>query len=142
MPGMPARVLGLVVASLIVALAACSSESEPQTASGDDQPASSYRAGDSASSGEDEAAQPAAVQDAGQDAAQTAEDAADSPDSSASSDEADDGLPAGEPAEQPQEQAVADMVITTGHRAGLIADRNVVGDPDAPIVITEYSDFL
>ena len=34
------------------------------------------------------------------------------------------------------------VVIAEGHRAGLIANRNVVGDPDAPVLITDYSDFL
>ena len=41
-----------------------------------------------------------------------------------------------------EEEAMVARVIESGHRAGLVADRNVVGDPDAPIVITEYSDFL
>ena len=40
------------------------------------------------------------------------------------------------------EPAIVGVVITEGHRAGLIADRNVVGDPDAPVLITDYSDFL
>ena len=34
------------------------------------------------------------------------------------------------------------QIIESGHRAGLFANRNMVGHPDAPIVITEYSDFL
>ena len=34
------------------------------------------------------------------------------------------------------------MIIESGHRAGLFANRNSIGDPDAAIVITEYSDFL
>ena len=34
------------------------------------------------------------------------------------------------------------QIIESGHRAGLLANRNVIGDPNAPIVITEYSDFL
>ena len=38
--------------------------------------------------------------------------------------------------------AMVGVVIAEGHRAGLIADRNVVGDPDAPVLITDYSDFL
>ena len=40
------------------------------------------------------------------------------------------------------EAAIVRVLITEGHRAGLIADRNVVGDPDAPVLITDYSDFL
>ena len=31
--------------------------------------------------------------------------------------------------------------ITFGHREGLPFTRNVVGDPDAPVLIVEYSDF-
>ena len=31
--------------------------------------------------------------------------------------------------------------IDFGHRKGLPFNRNVVGDPDAPVVIVEYSDF-
>ena len=40
------------------------------------------------------------------------------------------------------EPAIVGVVIAEGHRAGLIANRNVVGDPDAPVLITDYSDFL
>ncbi len=32
-------------------------------------------------------------------------------------------------------------LIDFGHREGLPFARNVVGDPDAPVVIVEYSDF-
>ena len=32
-------------------------------------------------------------------------------------------------------------VIDFGHRQGLPFTRNVVGDPDAPVLIVEYSDF-
>jgi len=32
-------------------------------------------------------------------------------------------------------------VIDFGHREGLPFTRNVVGDPDAPVLIVEYSDF-
>lgn len=38
--------------------------------------------------------------------------------------------------------AMVGQIIETGHRAGLFADRNSLGSLDAPIVITEYSDFL
>ena len=31
--------------------------------------------------------------------------------------------------------------IDFGHRAGLPFERNVVGDPDAPVLLVEYSDF-
>ena len=59
----------------------------------------------------------------------------------------------GEDAEQPEaervpervrdlEEAMVGRVIESGHRAGLFADRASIGAPDAPIVITEYSDFL
>ena len=40
------------------------------------------------------------------------------------------------------EPAIVGVMITEGHRAGLIANRNIVGDPDAPVLITDYSDFL
>jgi len=46
------------------------------------------------------------------------------------------------PAPSPSEEAMVGQIIESGHRAGLFADRNSLGDPDAPIVITEYSDFL
>ena len=32
--------------------------------------------------------------------------------------------------------------IDFGHRIGLEFSRNVLGDPDAPVLIVEYSDFL
>ena len=34
------------------------------------------------------------------------------------------------------------VIIAEGRRAGLLADRNVLGDPDAPVLILDYSDFL
>ncbi|MDE2966905.1 MAG: hypothetical protein OXS30_05390 [Chloroflexota bacterium] len=37
--------------------------------------------------------------------------------------------------------AEGDGVIDFGHREGLPYTRNVVGDPDAPVLIVEYSDF-
>ncbi len=37
--------------------------------------------------------------------------------------------------------ASAAGVIDFGHREGLPFTRNVVGDPDAPVLIVEYSDF-
>ena len=43
-------------------------------------------------------------------------------------------------AEQP-EQAYVSGTIQSGWRAGVQADRNVLGDPDAEIVITEWSDY-
>jgi len=50
-----------------------------------------------------------------------------------------------EQAEQPADDVVnvaaAGGVIDYGHREGLPFTRNVVGDPDAPVVIVEYSDF-
>ncbi len=42
-------------------------------------------------------------------------------------------------AEPDDEGAVVEVLRR--HRAGLVAERNVVGDPDAPITIVEYSDF-
>ena len=43
---------------------------------------------------------------------------------------------------EPEQPAMVGRIIESGHRAGLPFTRNVVGDPDAPIVIIEYSDFL
>ena len=40
-----------------------------------------------------------------------------------------------------EDEAAASGVIDFGHREGLPFARNVVGDPDAPVVIVEYSDF-
>ena len=37
--------------------------------------------------------------------------------------------------------APAAGVIDFGHREGLPFTRNVLGDPDAPVLIVEYSDF-
>lgn len=49
-----------------------------------------------------------------------------------------------QPAESEEvgDQAMVGMIIESGHRAGVFANRNVLGNPDAPIVIAEYSDFL
>ena len=38
--------------------------------------------------------------------------------------------------------AVSGVVIAEGERAGLRADRNVLGAADAPVLIVEYGDFL
>ena len=47
--------------------------------------------------------------------------------------------PADDDAEQPE--AASDVErISGGHRDGLIVNRNVVGDPDAPVLIVEYGD--
>lgn len=43
---------------------------------------------------------------------------------------------------QSEPEAMLANTIAEGHRAGLVADRHIVGDPQAQIVITEYSDFL
>ena len=42
----------------------------------------------------------------------------------------------------PSAAPLVGAVITDGPRAGVIADRNVLGDPAAPVLIVEYSDFL
>ncbi|MXV80565.1 MAG: hypothetical protein F4X58_08410 [Chloroflexi bacterium] len=44
-------------------------------------------------------------------------------------------------ADQPAEAGADSGVIAFGHREGLPFARNVVGDPDAPVLIVEYSDF-
>ena len=48
--------------------------------------------------------------------------------------------------DEPHQLATANLttdagVIDFGHRQGLPFQRNVVGDPDAPVLIVEYSDF-
>ena len=45
------------------------------------------------------------------------------------------GTPRGERAERIEPRNAGE------HRIGLPTSRNVVGDPDAPVVIVEYSDF-
>ncbi|MYD73106.1 MAG: hypothetical protein F4Y11_02240 [Chloroflexi bacterium] len=55
------------------------------------------------------------------------------------------GEPGGEPADQQsavEQKEMGGQVIKSGHRAGLFADRNSVGNPLAPITITVFSDFL
>lgn len=44
-------------------------------------------------------------------------------------------------AAQPAEAGEESGVIAFGHREGLPFARNVVGDPEAPVLIVEYSDF-
>ena len=44
-------------------------------------------------------------------------------------------------ADQPAEAGAESGVIAFGHREGLPFARNVVGDPEAPVLIVEYSDF-
>jgi len=44
-------------------------------------------------------------------------------------------------ADQPAEAGADSGVIAFGHREGLPFARNVVGDPEAPVLIVEYSDF-
>ena len=51
---------------------------------------------------------------------------------------ADDSKPTPDPT---QEAVVASGQIDSGHRYGLPFSRNIVGDPEAPVLIVEYSDF-
>ena len=56
-------------------------------------------------------------------------------------------MPAGEGATTSASTSEGDStpdgaVIAEGRRRGLVADRAVVGDPDAPVLIVDYSDFL
>ena len=44
-------------------------------------------------------------------------------------------------ADQPAEARAEAGVFDFGHREGLPFARNVVGDPEAPVLIVEYSDF-
>lgn len=46
-----------------------------------------------------------------------------------------------EPTEAEPDDDGAVVEVLRRHRTGLQADRNIVGDPDAPITIVEYSDF-
>ena len=46
-----------------------------------------------------------------------------------------------DPSRMPQPEPEG-AVISEGHRRGLVADRAVVGDPDAPVLIVDYGDFL
>lgn len=43
-------------------------------------------------------------------------------------------------AEEPEEASDDAERISFGHREGLIVNRNVIGDPDAPVLIAEYGD--
>ena len=43
--------------------------------------------------------------------------------------------------EPPQQESIVGSQIDFGHRKGLAFNRNVIGDPDAPVLIVEYSDF-
>ena len=43
--------------------------------------------------------------------------------------------------EPPQQESIVASRIDFGHRKGLAFNRNVIGDPDAPVLIVEYSDF-
>ncbi len=40
-----------------------------------------------------------------------------------------------------EQQAEETVAAVADRRAGVAAARNVVGDPDAPVLIVEYSDF-
>ncbi|MCY3567612.1 MAG: hypothetical protein OXH38_03230 [Chloroflexi bacterium] len=44
------------------------------------------------------------------------------------------------PPEQAEQSTPTGEVISFGHREGLIVEGNIVGDPDAPVLITEYGD--
>ena len=55
-------------------------------------------------------------------------------------DGAEEAVSEAEAGEEP-EQAYVAGAIQSGWRAGVRADRNMLGDPDAEIVITEWSDY-
>ena len=159
--------LGVLVVSAAVLVGACSSKpGEPQPADEQsaaavqverpqqEQSTTSYQAGESASSSEDEAAQPAAAQE--DEATKTVEqegraatgdrtgqgDPADRAQDSAQETEQPSQPSADPPARESGDDLMVSQIIEFGRRAGLMANRNVIGDPDAPILITEYSDFL
>ena len=58
----------------------------------------------------------------------------------ASVDGAEEAVSEAEAGEEPEPAYVAGT-IQSGWRAGVRADRNMLGDPDAEIVITEWSDY-
>ena len=159
-----ATVLAAFLAGFGILLAACSSGSDvPQTAQEsaasaiqsdkqqEQQPATSYQAGQSQTAKDETAAQPStaeagqdrqAAEDAGQtESAEQEQVAGAEPQASEQHEEAESGDEPTAEAE-PEPEPMVGQIIETGHRAGLFANRNSVGDPDAPIVITEYSDFL
>jgi len=164
------RIIVLVAVSALI-LAACSSGSDEQQTAQEaavlasqaneqpkEQPATSYQAGESEST-EKVADAEQATRDDSQDR-ERAEQPANAADQAGRLDSAeqtqatigeqqateqavdtqtdDDSLQQAEP----EQVAMIGQMIESGHRAGLFANRNSVGDPDAPIVITEYSDFL
>ena len=55
--------------------------------------------------------------------------------------EADDGASGDSGDSGETDDATVGRVLEGGHRDGVLAVRNVLGDPNAPVVVTEYSDF-
>ena len=156
--------LGLALAAIALLLAACSSGADdPQSAqerSADapvaqeqqEQSATSYTAGESESvqdEAESQESAQAAQTDQSEQATADADDSAAAQQSEAQEQSAEASTENAPPAQQeqpvedePEQQAMVGQIIESGHRAGLLANRNIVGDLDAPIVITEYADFL
>ena len=48
----------------------------------------------------------------------------------------------GSAGDQPEQEAMVGQIPDSGPYAGILINRHVLGDPNAAIVITEYSDFL
>jgi protein-disulfide isomerase len=109
----PGRAIIAVLAAVLTValLGACGSPDD------DGQPATSYEAGQTETTERPDRQSSIRAQEAEQTTAESEQTDAD-PD--------DDG---------------AVVEVLSRHRAGLQANRNIVGDPDAPITIVEYSDF-
>lgn len=122
---MVTRAVVLVIAVLAAAVAACVAEREadaPQpTAVREDRGERPSRVAAEASAVREEAVEQQQAEEALVDGAEEA-------------------VSEAEAGEEP-EQAYVAGTIQSGWRAGVRADRNMLGDPDAEIVITEWSDY-
>lgn len=151
----------LLVAALLALAVGCSSDgdqpqatqesaaavAQSQQSDQQEQAPAAYQAGESESE-EEQAAQPVqAEREQAQE--QAAEQPAQQPEA-AQPEQVETAAQEETPSQQDQpveseeagDQAMVGMIIESGHRAGVFANRNVLGSPDAPIVIAEYSDFL
>jgi len=155
--------ISLVIATVALLLSACSSDAdEPQLTQSNPttqaqqtqtESATAYVAGQSGSVQDERESEPPAQASPAEQAEQTTAEASGAqPDAvaqaqqqaaapeSAQPQQAEQEQPSTD--DEPEPQAMVGQIIESGQRAGLIANRHVVGDPDAPIGITEYSDFL
>lgn len=111
-------VFGAVALLIAIAIVgACGSQGAEQQ----DQPATSYEAGETETTERPDR----------QSSVQTAQQAEEAEQPTVDTQETEaDPEPDGAPVE-----------VLRRHREGLTAERNVIGDPDAPILVVEYSDF-